>query len=156
MTVWRTTVTEIILIFRDALRALVPHVTKARIEWHEHAAYDDWDDIADVLFQKIVVASVLWALSEVDRSGIDFAAYDMMYESYAEKGIIVVNVADVERRLVFHSFGTRDEPFDIVRTCIVDGDRRVVGDDFVIVPADGVTYHIEAAAMIISDLIVKV
>lgn len=155
MTMWRTTVTDVVLVFRDALRALVPHVTKAKIEWREDAAYDDWDEIAQMLFEKIVVASAVWALPEAERSQIHFAAYDVMYESYAGKAVIVVNTPNREK-LVFHSFGTRDEPFDIVRTRIVDKEGRVGGNDFVIVAADTVKYLVEAAATTMDDLMVKV
>jgi hypothetical protein len=155
MSVWRTTVTEVVLILRDALRALVPHVTRAGIEWRENAAYDDWDEIAQLLFEKIVVASVIWALPEVDRSPIDFAAYDVMYDSYAGKAVIVVKTANAER-LVFHSFGTRDQPFDIVRTRLVDKEGGIHGNDFVIVAADTATYRVQTPATTIDDLLVEV
>jgi hypothetical protein len=155
MTRWQTTVTDVVLIFRDSLRALAPHVAKARIEWRDDAAYDDWDEIAQVLFEKIVVASVVWSLPEADRPRIDFVAYDVMYDSYAGKAIIVLEMPESER-LVFHSFGTRDEPFDTVRGRKVDKEGRVHGNDLAIVAADTVRYRVEVAGMEMTDLKVHV
>lgn len=155
MTAWRTTVTDAVLIFRDALRSLVPHVTRARIEWREGVSYDDWDDIAQTLFDKIVMASVLWGLPEEERSGTVLPVYDVMCDSYVDKSVIVVNAATGER-LVFHSFATHDEPFDMVRARRVDGQGRVVSNEFVIVPCDAANFRVETPTRTIEELVVVV
>ena len=64
MTVWRTSVTDLLEIFHDSLVALVPQMQRARIGWRNGVAYDDWDEIAETLFGKIVVASLQWSLPE--------------------------------------------------------------------------------------------
>src|SRR5947209_1121998 len=104
MTVWQTTVDQLMLVFRDALRALVPHVEKAKIEWRDGSAYDDWDEIAQTLYEKIVVASLLWARPEDERERWQLPDYNMTYSSYIGKTVIAVNRASTNERLVFHSF----------------------------------------------------
>jgi hypothetical protein len=156
MTIWRTSVTDVLLIFRDALRALVPHVTRAHIQWREGTAYDDWDEIAQVLYEKIVVSSALWALPEHERSTAEFPVYNMTYDSYAGKAVIIVNEESDSERLVFHSFATQDRPFDRVRSRVVDAEGNAHGDEFVFVPADTATYRIHTPAQALAELIVDV
>jgi hypothetical protein len=156
MTVWRTTVDQLLLILRDALRALVPHVEKARIEWRDGSAYDDWDEIAQTLYNKIVVSSLLWAMPEDERGHCQLPDYNMTYSSYAGKTVIAVNRASAQRRLVFHSFATTIDPFDKVRACSVDRDGRVLDGDFVLVDSDTATYCVETPAMTLFEIAVDV
>src|SRR4051794_1808978 len=156
MTMWRAPVTDVVLIFRDALRALVPHVMRAKIEWREGAAYDDWDEIAQVLYDKIVVASTVWALPDDERSIIEFSLYNTTYASYADKTVIVVNEKLDGERLVFHSFATQDQPFDTVRTIAVDEEGHVHGEEFVLLPANTAAYHIHTPARALTELVVDV
>lgn len=155
MTVWQTTVDQLLLVFRDALRALVPHLERARIEWRDGSAYDDWDEIAQTLYEKIVVSSLLWAMPEDDRERSQFPDYSMTYASYAGKTVIAVNRTSTEERLVFHSFATEKDPFDKVRVCKVDRDGRVLGD-FVLLDADTATYSVETPAMTLVEIAVDV
>src|SRR3954466_740972 len=102
MTLWRTTVDQLLLVFRDALRALVPHVEKVRIEWRDGSAYDDWDAIAQTLYERMVVSSLLWAMPENERERSQFPDYNMTYSSYGGKTVIAVNHGSTNERLVFH------------------------------------------------------
>lgn len=156
MTVWLTTVSELSLVFRDALRALVPHLERVRIDWRDGSAYDDWDDIAQTLYEKIVTSSVLWALPEEERKRCEFPKYNMTYSSYAGKTLITLNCASAAERLVFHSFTTAMTPFDRVRACRVDAKGQTLDSDFVLLDADAVTYSVETAAMTLVDLAVQV
>jgi hypothetical protein len=156
MTVWRTTVSQLLLVFRDASRALVPHVEKVRIEWRDSSAYDDWDDIAQTLYEKIVVSSVLWAMPEEERERCEFPKYNMTYSSYSGKTMITVNRASAAERLVFHSFTTATDPFDKARACRVDANGRVLDSDVVLLDADTATYSVETPAMTLVDIAVEV
>ncbi|HYU27389.1 MAG TPA: hypothetical protein VEO74_19410, partial [Thermoanaerobaculia bacterium] len=133
----------------------VPHITRANIEWREGAAYDDWDEIAQLLYDKIVVASALWALPDDERSTVEFPSYNMAYASYADKTVIVVNEKPDDERLVFHSFTTQQQPFDTARTAAVDEEGQVCGE-FVLVPADTATYRIHTPARALAELVVDV
>ena len=153
MTTCQTTVKELLLLFRDALRALVPHMERARIAWRDGAAYDDWDAIAQVLYDKIVVASVRWSLPDGEFERCEFPDYNTSYPSYAGKTLILVSGGD-EERLVFHSFTTEKEPFDRVRACRADGEGRVFFGGFVLFDADVAAYSVETAVGTVTDLTV--
>jgi hypothetical protein len=101
MTLWRTNIGELLRIFRDAMKALVPQLKRAKIEWRDGAAYDDWDEIAQILYEKIVVSSLLWAMPEEKRELFHLSVYGMTYSAYASNAVITVNHASVEERLVF-------------------------------------------------------
>jgi hypothetical protein len=55
---WVASVNEAVLIFREAPISLIPIVEKAQMPWKEPDNYDDWDAIAAVLFDSIVMRSV--------------------------------------------------------------------------------------------------
>jgi hypothetical protein len=68
--VWRTSVTELMLLFRDALVAIAPILDQAHIKWRIHESYDQWDEIANTLFEQIVGDSLHFALVETPLNGI--------------------------------------------------------------------------------------
>ena len=156
MTVWQTTVERLLLAFRDALRVLVPHVERVQIQWRDGSAYDDWDAIAQTLYEKIVVSSLLWAMPEDERERCQLPDYSMTYTSYAGKTVIVVNRTSTEDRLVFHSFATEKDPFDKVRVCKVDRNGQVLAGDFVLMDADTATYSVETPERTLVEIAVDV
>lgn len=154
MTLWRTTVTDTLRIFRDALCALVEPLARARIEWRDGSSYDDWDEIAQLLFEKIVIASVGWGVPERDRRSLTIPRYDDTLDSYAGMSPITVHVEGMGH-LVFHSFGTRDEPFDVVKALRVDEQGRP-GDGFVMLPLESVIFQVAISSRSVADLAVDV
>lgn len=84
---WSTTVTELLGVLRQALAAVVPAVEAVRIPWREGEAYDDWDNIAACLYDKIVVRPLEYS-SEVVKGTI-LPKYDMIYPSYGDAFILV-------------------------------------------------------------------
>ena len=80
-TLWQTSLTELLGIFRQALSVLVPIVEQAKISWREGEAYDDWDGIASSLFENIVVNSLEFA-QEISFD-LRMPKYDLLYPSTA-------------------------------------------------------------------------
>ena len=152
MTAWHTTVDHLVFVFRDALRALVPHLERVRIEWRDGAAYDDWDEIAQTLYQQIVVASLLWAMPEEDRDD-SIPRYDVSYKSYAGRTVICVNRFSTPEKLVFRSFATANVPFDKILACRVSSEGLVIGD-VVLLDADGATFSVETPARTLVEITV--
>lgn len=58
---WSTTITELLGTLRQALTVLVPVAEKIRMPWRDGEAYDDWDAIAECLYDNLVVHSIAWA-----------------------------------------------------------------------------------------------
>jgi len=88
-TSWQTTVSGLVLIFRDALAALVPHMERAKLPWREGEAYDEWDEISEVIFDKIVAQSLRCALGPEGES-LRLPRYDMVYDNYRDFSFIAV------------------------------------------------------------------
>jgi hypothetical protein len=113
-------VTDIMENFRAALVALLPMVERLGIPWRRGDAYDEWDNIASCLFEQLVESVVTWTL----RSEDNLPAYDMMLPSYNEYNLIEVRHSALEPGLwVFHAFGTKRTPFDVVEVRNLSLDR---------------------------------
>jgi hypothetical protein len=48
------TVTDLLLNFADACRALVPSLDRAVVPWRDGDQYDNWDRVAEALFESLV------------------------------------------------------------------------------------------------------
>jgi hypothetical protein len=104
-------ISVIVLNFRDALRALVPFAEKVGVPWRDGESYDEWDGIAEELFQALVIAVV----PSPEGVARNFAKYDMRYENYAGLRKIVVRSGTAQALYTFVAFSTRDTPFDSIR-----------------------------------------
>lgn len=79
-------ITELVAIFSDCLRVLIPHVSKAGIEWEEGKSYDDWDAISQVLYSTVVAGSIAYA---VEGKGFrTLAPYGMIMPEYADESLL--------------------------------------------------------------------
>jgi hypothetical protein len=141
MRTWRTTTSELMQIFREALIVLVPVLDRARIAWRSTEAYDDWDAIAQVLFHNIVVRSVQWSLPEDQHEGFTLPKYGTMYPSYRDLSFVQVVTGD-GRLLAFHSFDSRHAPFDVIDCRLVAESGAVVSSDLVSIPIELATFAI--------------
>ena len=123
--VWHVTVSELAELLREALRAVAPIAARAQIPYGEETAYDDWDNIAQCLYNNIVVRSVRFARG-MDQSVI-LPNYAMLYERF-DAFDAIIQVTDPSKTvggpIVFHSFVTRDQPFDTVRGVKLQDDHE--------------------------------
>jgi len=75
-----TTVAYLLGILRQALTALVPVVEMARMPWRDGEAYDDWDAIAECLYDNLVVRTLVYAREA--GMNLELPKYDLVYSSY--------------------------------------------------------------------------
>lgn len=103
--VWRTSVDEVLRVFHDALEALLPLMDRAHIPWREGEAYDDWDAIAETLFQRIVGSAIEWGLHDTHES-VCLPKYDELCLDYSELSFISVahRTRGDDETLALHSF----------------------------------------------------
>lgn len=135
---WETTVTDLVLILQGAFRAIVPSLERARIPWREGEAYDDWDAIAEVLFEQVVLRSVRSALPQGDVKSLRFPRYGMLYPDYSEFSFIARRIESGQGPVdVFHSLATDAKPFDRVRFVRLERDGRPVRGDLLSSVLDG-------------------
>lgn len=120
---WKTSVSELIEIFRGSLLAIIPWVEKAKIKWREDQ-YDDWDNITQALFRNIVCSSIQGDIS----SRYSIANYDFIYEDYSNWDYIRVKSENYSNKvLVFISFQSELMSLEKVRVAILDSKEKVTG-----------------------------
>jgi len=120
---WKTSVSELLSIFRGASLSIIPWVEKAKIKWHDNEAYDDWDNIILGLYQNIVCSS----LEGEVKLDYAIAKYGFEYVNYSELDYIIVK-SDMHRDklLVFVSFNSLEKPFDSVKVAVLGEGEKVM------------------------------
>lgn len=115
--IWKTSVEELLTIFRGALISITPWLEKARIKWKQGESYDDWDNIATTLFENIVCNSLI---SET-MPKYSIAKYDFTYDCYSNLDYILAKSKKyIDKSLVFVSFQSQNSPLDIVKVAVID------------------------------------
>lgn len=141
-TQWRTTVTELLLILRDALAALVPVVERAKMGWRDAEAYDDWDDICQSLYKNIVIRSLEYSLGSGEPLSIPVPDYGTVYPTYARKNFfrVLSDVLSSNVRAAFVGFSTVHDPLDHV-AYVALSDDFAAADDVERIPIEGVGFE---------------
>lgn len=120
---WKTSVTELLMIFKGALLAIIPWLEKAKIKWTNEEAYDDWDNIAESLYQNIVCSS----LNGEVTSEYQIAKYNFNYDDYSSISFIRVrHKNNPEKKFAFVSFQSNLSPMDRVKVAELDKLNKVV------------------------------
>lgn len=88
----RIRLTDVLDVLRSGLAALVPVVERVAIPWTEGDAYDDWENIASMLYDQIVLNTVRNTV-EVSAN-LEFPKYDLIYPSYERIAYFDVAMAD--------------------------------------------------------------
>ncbi len=126
-TVWRTTVTDVVGVFRDALIALLPSLERARIPWRDGAASDDFDRLAQAAYDTYVLSAFRFGLT-TDEEAVHVPPWGLHVTTYAESDWIEVVSNDVaERPLALVGFKTRDTPVRHGHRAARDGRWSVPG-----------------------------
>ena len=108
---WRTTITMLLLNFRSALIAILPYMDAIKIGWKDDEAYDDWDDIASSLYRNMVMNSIRH--SSECRYDLELAPYDLLVSSY--KRMYITVIYKQFDKLAFIGFSSKSEAFDSVK-----------------------------------------
>lgn len=120
---WETSVNEAVGIFREGLLALIPIVEKAKMPWADPYAYDDWDVIAQGLYEGIVILSLTHSTQWHDFEEIP--EFDHRISDYSNRSyIFLAEVGEQKPFLCFHSVKA---PFDTALVAILDEHQKVVG-----------------------------
>ena len=142
--VWHTTVTEAINIFRDAQCALIPVVERAHIPWRGDT-YDDWERIANALFESIVADAVIHSLPAEDAETVRIPALGMLYQDLSGMSFIEVMRPGLTSPPypAFLQYSTRTTPFDTVEYLTIDPAGQPLSEKIESVRADGVTFRFQ-------------
>jgi hypothetical protein len=102
------TVATLMMVLRDCLAALAPHLPPVGIEWEEGKAYDDWDDIADALYSSIVASSVAYVVE--GQSFERLTPYNLRKSNYADVSFLYCR--ELGRNAVFVKLQAAGGQFD--------------------------------------------
>jgi|GEM_PF-2265110 len=109
------TVTELIRNFREGLLGLLPVVERVRMPWRPLDAYDEWDELAQAVYEALVVWPLRWTLAESEHEHFEMPEYNLLIPTYTGKSLIEVIPAQPDGSIrVFHALGTSKAPFDVV------------------------------------------
>jgi hypothetical protein len=125
------------------------------IEWRTGCAYDDWDEIAQMLYDKIVGNSIRWGVPEELREAILLPKYDMLYEAYDAQALIIMTRPLSAERVVFHSFTTVREPFDVIRGRLLNERASSGTDRLITIEPGNVNFHVEVEGRVFSDFVIQ-
>jgi hypothetical protein len=116
----RETVTNLVRNFGEACRALVPSLDRARVSWSDANQYDNWDRIAEALFESLVVEPCRFQAGEIGLDKLQFYKYGFTASSNANAFISVAIPGTTDCKLI--SLVSKDQPFSHVRAIGVSGE----------------------------------
>jgi hypothetical protein len=101
-------VTQLVLNFAQACRSLIPAMDFAHVPWGDLDAYDNWDRVAEPLFETLVVEPCLYQAAPNERlAGTRFSRYGFGKD-------VAPAYLLVDGRFRFVKFSTNVSPFDVV------------------------------------------
>ena len=108
----QVTVTDLMLNFAEACRALVPALDRANVPWRDGEQYDNWDRIAVDLFETLVTEPCAFqAVGEAGLITLRIARYG--FASEVDCNAWVAAQGDREARVI--ALSSLTTPFDHVR-----------------------------------------
>jgi len=143
MSVLITTVDELMIHFREALVALLPTMDKMMVAWRDEEAYEDWEAITEVLFERLVVESIRWSLPESEHATFKMAPYGVFLDSYV--GFTFVSTIGPEVSATpsaFLSFATTQAPLDTACLRQLDDHGRLRRAEVTRVPIGSIRYSL--------------
>ena len=145
----QASVTDLVRNFAGACRALVPNLDQARIPWTDGKQYDNWDRIAEALFESLVLEPCRF------QAKISFPETPLMLTRYGflqrSESAFLGFAAGVEAEGRFIRLLSVKEPFDYCEG-MVNGHKAVhqifrVSFSFVMIERDGSRREIESVAL---------
>ncbi len=119
-------INKLLRIFRGALEATIPWITKVGIKWKDGEAYDDWDNIATALYESIVSDSCVFSVTKE----CSLPKYDFVYKDYKHFDFIAAYAPHhQERLLAFVGFASIASPLDKVKLTMLDDEYNAIAYD---------------------------
>ena len=133
---WHVTIDDLVHIFRNGLIDLIPTFERAKINWRSDP-YDDFDRIAEALYDSIVRDSV--ANGTDVENAISIARYAMLGPGKTCSRILV---NDVRQGLALLDLVTNQQPFDTIELVKL-GPEGEESREAGTVPYEGATFACE-------------
>jgi len=135
---WQTSVEFLIGKFREALIGLIPTLEDVRIWWREGQSWDEWDRIAEALYESIVLDAIR-ETGRLPAFSLEFPRYDVTPSDYSKLSLIAVESSATPKGSIFHRLATSDSPFDSVVCTTVEWSKE---QKFLTVPFKGCRFSV--------------
>ena len=107
-----TTVTDLVLNFAEACRALGPMLDRAGVPWRDGEQYDNWDRVVDALFESLVTEPCAFqAVGEAGLAKLRIASYGLAPNTSCNAWVAVQG--DRPARVI--SLSSITSPFDHIQ-----------------------------------------
>lgn len=116
--IWHISISDMILNFRNALIAILPQMEYAHIEWADGAQYNDYDKIAEALYESFV------AMNFTYDTDLVLTRYGFNNEEYQHKNFVAIDAPELGI-VPFVQFKTVNEPYDSVEVAMLKDDVAV-------------------------------
>jgi hypothetical protein len=146
MVTTQATVSDLVRNFAEACRALVPNLDRASVPWADGQQHDNWDRIAEALFESLVLEPCRFHAAAVFPSTV------LKLERYGFKpaganAFVSLNASLGGEDCSFVQLISRESPFDGCEGWSSDSKLVVPIDDaelsFVVLDADGARHKIK-------------
>lgn len=103
------TVTDLVLNFAEACRSLVPALDRADVPWRDGEQYDNWDRVAEALFESLVTEPCAFqAVGEAGLTKLRIARYGFTPDTESNAWVALQG----DRPARFLTLATVAAPFD--------------------------------------------
>jgi len=109
---WHSSISDIMMNFRNALISIVPQLEVVHIGWKDDEQYDDYDNIAECLFENLVTRNLKY------NTDLVLTGYGFVKEDYKRKSYIAINIPEIGV-VPFIQFKTVNEAFDNIEIAIL-------------------------------------
>jgi hypothetical protein len=102
--------------FRSALLALIPYLESAGIEWKNSESNEDLDEVAESLFNSLIVHRLEKVIEDKFKVLPQLPKYGFNYSDYSKMSFIEVKDKSEknEHQFIFCYLDTKEKPFDTV------------------------------------------
>jgi len=129
--------------FRLALGEVAQRAQNVGIPWRRPEAYDEWDQVASALFVNLVCVPLRWSLPVEEQDEFRIPPYDLIVEWPPNQWLIEVVHGELPRgRWMFHAFGSRGSPFDLVEVRQAPSETNPSGSEIVECSLPGCGFHL--------------
>ena len=137
---WNRRMSDIMNNFQQALVSLIPVMENSGIPWQDEEQTEDFEGISEALYQWFVLYKIE-TLAETNNNPIpNLPKYCHIYNDYSKLSYILITkkVVDYPGSLAFNFLKSKESPFDTVVCNIVDGNNKVISQDYEVPSEDAI------------------
>ena len=123
--------------FRESLLSLLPSLETHGINWKDIEGIDEFDSVAESLFNFIVTRSIQDIIDKQYGFIPELPNYGFFYKNFSKLSYIaVIHLQEPTKRYVFNYLASKNEPFDTIICNQIDNIGKLIERDIQIPISD--------------------